>query len=124
MWKPIHLLIVLLINCGGAVALAGADSNSAVVKVAIEDASAEAKVLGVETYYGLIVAAQKIKNVEKPKNVKAEEIKNSEILVLKNGRRIEVRDVEFLYVREVALTALKAEQGKHPNTDEGASGTH
>ncbi|MBI2519135.1 MAG: hypothetical protein HYV97_01900 [Bdellovibrio sp.] len=125
MKRTISLFLVFLLNCAEGVALGGETADAGVVRVAIEDASAEAKVLGVETYYGLIVAAQKIKNVEKPKNVKVEEIKNNETLVLRNGRHIEVRDVEFLYVRaSVALAALKGVQGKHPNTDEGASGTH
>ncbi len=119
-----HILIILLVSCTSRIALADNASQSAVFKVAIEDASPESKVLGVETCYGLIVAAQKIKNVEKPKNVKVEEILNAETLLLNNGRHINVRDVEFLYIRAEVPVAPMSEQGKHPNTDEGASGTH
>ena len=132
MFKGIYLSSVALVGVTlmgfGGTAFAGSNSTSSkdvVVRVALEDASPGARVLGVETYYGLIVSAQKIKNVERPKNVKAEEIQNTGTLILKNGRVLEVRDVEFLYVRDqVVLANLQSESGKHPNTDEGASGTH
>ena len=124
MSKCIHILF-LLFFCAGKLGWADESSPSTVFRVAIEDVAPQAKVLGVETCYGLVVAAQKIQNVIKPKNVKAEEIINADILLLKNGRRIDVRDVDYLYVKsEAVVTAMTGQQGKHPNTDEGASGSH
>ena len=91
-------------------------------RVHLQDGSPSSTVVGMETDGGVIVG---VGSVDKRKTgirgtVRVQDLQDKNNVVLRNGRRLETRDIDFVYVQETLKR--HSELGKHPNIDDNTSG--
>jgi len=113
--------------CAALFGMRNSFAASKLKRMQVAEVESSDRVIGVETYYGLIVAARRIdqeKSKISQKNPPAGELLKHELLVFKNGLVLERNQLEFLYVEEGERTVhLESSEGKHPYTDDGTGGS-
>ena len=91
-------------------------------KVHVNKAADFDEVVGLQTYYGRIVSAMRIKDSVQRNFANlpsAKEVKNKEEIELTNGSKIRAEELQYLYVRRLAeRNVTAAPEGREPSTDE------